>query len=77
MNKLKILLLWGFMLPTSLIMAQLQVTGKVTDESNAPLPGVNVLVLNTNSGTVTDANGLFSISAPSNSILVFSFIGFQ
>lgn len=77
MKKLKILLLWGFMLPTSLIMAQLQVTGKVTDEGNAPLPGVNILVLNSNTGTVTDANGLFTISAPANTTLVFSFVGYQ
>jgi TonB-dependent starch-binding outer membrane protein SusC len=53
------------------------ISGKVTDETNTPLPGVNITVLNSNTGTVTDANGNYKISAPVNSMLVFSFIGFQ
>ena len=45
---------------------------------NMPLPGVNVVVKNTSNGTVTDFDGNFSISdVPSNSVLVFTYLGFQ
>lgn len=55
------------------------VTGRVTStEDGSPLPGVNVVVKGTTTGTVTDADGRYSISVPSaNSQLVFSFIGLQ
>lgn len=53
-------------------------TGKVSDgTSNAGLPGVNVTVQGTNTGTVTDASGMYKISAISGSKLVFSFIGYS
>ena len=41
------------------------------------MPGVNVLVKGTPTGTVTDAQGSFSISVPSNATLLFSFVGFK
>ena len=50
-------------------------SGKVSDgTSNAGLPGVNVTVQGTTTGTVTDANGMYKIAAGSGSKLVFSFI---
>jgi TonB-linked SusC/RagA family outer membrane protein len=53
------------------------VRGQVTDESGNGLPGVNVLVKGTSTGTSTDASGNFSISVPdNNAVLVFSFIGY-
>ena len=53
-------------------------TGKVSDgASNAGLPGVNITVQGTNTGTVTDVNGMYKISVPSGSKLVFSFIGYS
>jgi TonB-linked SusC/RagA family outer membrane protein len=52
------------------------VTGRVTSaEDNTPIPGVNVVVKGTTVGTVTDASGAYSISAPADGTLVFSFIG--
>ncbi|MFD2164616.1 SusC/RagA family TonB-linked outer membrane protein [Paradesertivirga mongoliensis] len=54
-----------------------KVTGKVTDEAGEVLPGVSVRVEGTNTGTVTDVNGVYSISAPDGSSLVFSYIGFE
>ena len=51
------------------------VTGKLTDDSGYPIPGVNVMIKGTTTGTTTDLDGLYSISAPVGSILVFSFIG--
>jgi TonB-linked SusC/RagA family outer membrane protein len=55
---------------------QRNLTGRVLDENNSSLPGVNILVKGTSTGTVTDAQGNFSISAASNDVLVFSFVGY-
>jgi TonB-linked SusC/RagA family outer membrane protein len=54
------------------------VKGKVVDtESNQGLPGVNIVIKGTNTGTVTDVNGEYSIEVPSSeSVLVFTSIGF-
>lgn len=54
------------------------VQGTVTDNlSGEGLPGVNVMVKGTGSGTVTDLEGNYSISVPDeNNILTFSFIGY-
>jgi len=52
------------------------VTGTVRDESGAALPGVNVIVSGTSTGTVTDATGKFSISVGTGAKLSFSFIGY-
>ncbi|RYY33491.1 MAG: SusC/RagA family TonB-linked outer membrane protein, partial [Sphingobacteriaceae bacterium] len=58
------------------IQKQVKVAGKVIDDTNTPLPGVTVKVKGTTIGTVTDANGAFSIDAPDDAILVFTYIGF-
>ena len=61
----------------SLSFAQMPVSGTVKDVKNEPIPGVSVLVKGTGTGTVTDQNGDFKITANSKeSILVFSSIGF-
>lgn len=53
------------------------VTGAVTSaDDGSPLPGVNVVEKGTNNGTVTDANGNFSVNVGDNATLVFSFVGF-
>ncbi|WP_232065196.1 SusC/RagA family TonB-linked outer membrane protein [Rhodocytophaga rosea] len=53
------------------------ISGKVTDDQGEGLPGVNVLLKGTTSGTTTDSEGDFTLSAPDgNGILVFSFIGY-
>lgn len=53
------------------------VSGKVTaQEDNSALPGVNITVKGTTTGTVTDASGSYSLTAPDNATLVFSFIGY-
>ncbi len=54
------------------------VTGKVTDESGDPLPGVTVKVKNTSIATSTNADGYYSIKmANKGQVLVFSIIGFN
>ncbi len=63
--------------PWVLAQNNVSVKGKVTSqENNSALPGVNVVVKGTTVGTATDAEGNYTISAPANSTLVFSFIGF-
>ena len=54
------------------------VTGTVKDKaSGTAMPGVNVTIKGTTAGTITDANGTFSIAAGANAELIFSFIGFS
>lgn len=54
------------------------VSGKVTDSNNQPLPGVTVVVKGTTQGTVTNADGEYSIAnIPDNTTLVFSFVGMR
>ena len=54
------------------------VSGKVTDTSGAPLPGVSVLVKGTTKGTITDFDGNFQLHEISTEdILVFSFVGMR
>src|SRR5690349_4770056 len=66
----------------SVLTAQAQnrtLTGKVTSsEDGNAIPGVNVVVKGTTIGAITDADGNFTISAPSEATtLVFTFIGLQ
>jgi TonB-linked SusC/RagA family outer membrane protein len=75
----KICWLLPLLLGCSLSFAQAQnVSGKVTDASDgSALPGVNVVIKGTTSGTTTDANGVYSLPLPGdNQTLVFSFIGY-
>jgi len=53
------------------------ITGKITDASGSALPGVSVVIKSTTIGTVTDSDGVFTISASPDNVLVFSFIGFK
>lgn len=53
------------------------ITGTVSSVDNELLPGVNVVIKGTTEGVITDINGSYSISVPSeNSVLVFSYVGF-
>lgn len=54
------------------------VSGKVTDSTGAPLPGVSVVIKGTTNGTITDMDGKYSLPKVSdNSVLVFSFVGMK
>lgn len=52
------------------------VKGVVKDETGVTVPSANVIVKGTTNGVQTDANGNYSISAPANGTLVFTYIGF-
>lgn len=61
----------------SIMLAQSNVTGTVTEKSTSlPLPGVNVVVKGTATGAATDFDGNYQISVNNGDILVFSYIGF-
>ncbi len=59
--------------------AQSVVTGRVVDElTGEGLPGVNIMVRGTSSGTITDLSGNYSLEVPGEDpVLVFSFIGYE
>ncbi len=59
------------------VIAQRTVSGKVTDESGEPLPGVNVLIKGTTTGVQTDLDGNFRLSVEDGATLVFSYVGFD
>ena len=57
---------------------QQTVSGKVTEQNeNQAVPGVNVLIEGTKLGTVTNADGNYSLEVPVNGTLVFTFVGFR
>ncbi|MFD2633613.1 carboxypeptidase-like regulatory domain-containing protein [Pedobacter mendelii] len=57
--------------------AQISIKGVVKDNSGQPLPGVSVRVKGTSLGVATSPDGIYVISAPANSTLTFSFIGYN
>jgi len=63
----------------SLFAQQLTVTGRITDsQTGNVMPGVNILIRGTTTGTISDAGGRYSITVTDpNAILVFSFIGYN
>jgi len=74
----KILLTIGFLVWATFIWAQnIQIKGKVTDNTGVPLPGVTVMEKGTTNGGVTNPEGLYQIDASSSGTLSFSFIGFK
>ncbi len=57
--------------------AAIRVSGVITDETNQPLPGVNILEKGTSNGATTDVDGKFSLNVTDeSSVLLFSFIGY-
>ncbi len=53
------------------------ITGTITDDSELPLPGVNIIVKGTNTGTQSDFDGNYSISASEGQTLTYSYVGFE
>lgn len=62
----------------SVLFAQnIMVKGTVKSNDGSTLPGVSVVVKGTTTGTATGSDGKYSVSAPSDGTLIFSFIGFE
>ena len=53
------------------------ISGIVSDNSGLPIPGVNILVQGTTTGTQSDFDGKYSINAKSGDVLVFSYLGLK
>jgi len=53
------------------------ISGTVVDETNMPLPGATVVIKGTTTGTSTDFDGKYSISANTGDVLVFSYVGYS
>ncbi len=59
------------------LMAQMPITGVITDQGGQPMTGVTILVKGTTIGALSDPSGKYSIAAPAGSeTLIFSFVGF-
>jgi len=59
-------------------LANVQISGVITDESNAPIAGASILAVGTNIGTLSTADGSYTISVPENTKkLKFFFLGFK
>lgn len=68
---------YNIKIPTKIEIPQFTVTGKVTDSLGNPLIGVTVSLKGTQTGTITDANGNYSLTLESgNGALVFSYVGY-
>ena len=58
--------------------ASFTISGQVFDDMDAPVPGANVYIKNSPGvGTITDADGKFTIEASKNDVLVVSFLGYK
>ncbi|KAB1068059.1 SusC/RagA family TonB-linked outer membrane protein [Tamlana haliotis] len=56
---------------------EVQITGSVTStEDDMPIPGVNIIIANTITGTTTNFDGVYTISAKVGDVLVFSYVGY-
>jgi iron complex outermembrane recepter protein len=71
------LILLMFCLGTSNFISAQTVTGTVLDDSSQPLPGVSIINKGTSTGTTSDFDGKFSITASNGDVLVFSYVGFD
>ncbi|WP_159099215.1 MULTISPECIES: SusC/RagA family TonB-linked outer membrane protein [Aquimarina] len=72
----KFLMLFFFVYSISFAQGE-SISGTVTDDKGLPLPGVNVLIKNTNNGTQTDFDGNYTISASRGAVISFSYVGFE
>ena len=78
MRKKIALLIVCLLYGVSIAFAQdITVKGEVKDKQGLPLPGVSVQIKGAARGTVTTGNGTYSLSAPSDAVLTFSFIGYK
>ncbi len=53
------------------------ITGQITDDTGEPLPGVNVVIKGTTTGTTTDLDGNYKILVSGDDNIVFSYVGFD
>lgn len=76
LTKSFVLCAFSLMLSMYVQAQNITVRGLVKDEGGIPLPGASVVLKNTNTGVSTDFDGNFELEAPSDGVLVFSYIGY-
>ena len=77
MRKIKLLMTSMMLLLATVAFAQnITVKGTITDEDGQPIPGAAVLVQGTGEGIPAGVDGSYSITVPSNAVLVFSSVGY-
>jgi TonB-dependent starch-binding outer membrane protein SusC len=80
LNKVKAMTLLStflfFFCLSSVAQNNITVKGRIINEKNEPVVGASVVVMGTNNGTATSANGDYSISAPATGTLVISSVGY-
>ena len=59
------------------IFAQKEIKGVVSDATNSPLVGVNIIEKGTKNAVSTDTDGRYKIKTAENATLIFSYIGFD
>ena len=75
--KLTLILVLTFLMTAFVSAQDITITGTITSsDDGAPLPGANIMVKGTTVGTITDLDGLYTISAPEDGVLVFSYVGY-
>ena len=73
----RILFFLLILMPVGLFAQTESLTGRVVDTSGEPVPGVNIIVQETQKGTITDGEGNFSLEVSEGQHIVFSFIGME
>jgi TonB-linked SusC/RagA family outer membrane protein len=72
-----LLIIFLFSINLGLFAQDVTVTGTVRDNTGQSLPGVNIIIEGSTTGTITDTDGNYTIEAPADGFLVFNFIGFS
>ena len=75
-TKFSVLIVLSLLLLNVAYAQNVTVKGVVKDEAGLAVPSASVIIKGTTNGTQTDANGNYSISAPANGTLVFTYIGY-
>ncbi|MDR0688353.1 MAG: TonB-dependent receptor [Prevotellaceae bacterium] len=75
LRRVWLLLLLCAVLPLSLLAQNLNISGTVVDANGDPVTGASVVVKGSSAGTLTGVGGAYSITAPADATLVFSFLG--
>ncbi|MEN8118262.1 MAG: SusC/RagA family TonB-linked outer membrane protein [Bacteroidota bacterium] len=76
MRKILVIFVMCFALLSSAY-AQQTVTGTVTGDDGLGIPGASIIQKGTSNGTITDIDGNYTLSVPSDAVLMFSFVGME
>ena len=74
--KLAVAMLPVMLLSFSVFAQKHEISGKILDEEQMPISGVNVVIKGTTLGTITGGDGSFSMQATDNDVLVITYIGY-